>query len=337
MDSLAPQARRTTRLSLIFAVTVAALAGNPANAASPNDWPQAGKPVRVVVPFSAGSGSDGLLRLIAKRVSDQTGANLIIDNKPGAGTFIGAADVAHAPADGHTLLYTIVVTHTQNPHLYNKLPYDAFKDFTPVVQLVRSATVLVANRNAPFNNVREMVSYAKQHPGALNFASYSLGSTSHLNGEILQQRAGIEMVHVPYKGTADATRALLAGDVQVYFDGTSTAVENARAGKVKLLGVAADKRLTVLPDLPTMAEQGVPGLDIVGWQGVFGPGKLPPAIAQKIANAFRTAVEAPDIAELIRAQGNEISGAGPDAFRQIVANDYERWGAVIKRIGLKLD
>ncbi|MDF3881321.1 Bug family tripartite tricarboxylate transporter substrate binding protein [Cupriavidus sp. 2MCAB6] len=333
-----PRRRALSRLSIPALAIAAGMLGSPiARAAAATDWPQPGKPVRVVVPFTAGSGGDALLRLIAKRASEQSGANIIIDNKPGAGTFIGAQDVARAPADGHTLLYTIVVTHTQNPHLYSKLPYDPFKDFTPVVQLVRSATVLVANRNAPFGNVRELVAYAKQHPGELNFASYSLGSTSHLNGEILQQRAGIQMVHVPYKGTADATRAVLAGDVQVYFDGTATAVENARAGKVKLLGVAADKRLAVLPELPTMAEQGVEGLDIVGWQGLFGPGNLPAPVAQKIADTFRAAAQAPDIAEMIRAQGNDLSGAGPDAFRKIVAQDYDRWGAVIKRIGLKLD
>jgi tripartite-type tricarboxylate transporter receptor subunit TctC len=309
----------------------------PAGAAGPGDWPIPGKPVRVVVPFTAGSGSDSLMRMVARKVGEETGANIVVDNKPGAGTLIGAQEVARAPADGHTLLNTIVVTHTQNPHLYSKLPYDPFKDFTPVVQLVKSATVLIANKDAPFNTTREMIAYAKAHPGKLNFASYSAGSTSHLNGEILKIRTGIDMVHIAYKGTADATQALMAGDVQVYFDGTATAVEGARAGKFKLLGVAADKRLAVLPDLPTMVEQGVEGLDIVGWQGVFAPGNLPPATAQKIAAAFRRALMSPEIAALVRTQGNEISGAGPEEFARIVRHDYERWGSVIKRVGLKLD
>jgi tripartite-type tricarboxylate transporter receptor subunit TctC len=312
----------------LSAITVAAVAA---------DWPIPGKPVRVVIPFTAGSGTDALMRVTARKVTEETGASIVIDNKPGAGTLIGAQEVARAPADGHTLLFTIVVTHTQNPHLYAKLPYDPFKDFTPIVQFVKSATVLIANKEAPFNTTREMIAYAKANPGKLNYASYSLGSTSHLNAEILKIRTGTDMVHIAYKGTADATRALLAGEVQVYFDGTNTAVEGARAGKFKLLGVAADKRLAVLPELPTMVEQGVQGLDIVGWQGLFGPGNLPPATAQKIAESFRRALQSPEIVALVRSQGNELSGAGPEEFSRIVRSDHERWGHVIKGIGLKLD
>ncbi|MCS6763277.1 MAG: tripartite tricarboxylate transporter substrate binding protein [Candidatus Protistobacter heckmanni] len=326
------------RLAAFAAIaSIAAVSSNLSAAAPQNDWPLHGRPVRIVVPFTAGSGSDALLRIVAKKVGEDTGAAMVIDNKPGAGTFIGAQDVARAPADGHMLLMTIVVTHMQNPHLYKKLPYDPFKDFTPVIQLVRSATVLVANKNAPFNNVRELVAYAKAHPGQLNFGSYAPGSTSHLNGEILKLRAGIDMVHVPYKGTADATQALLAGDVQAYFDGTATEVENGRAGKVKLLGVAADKRIPAVPDLPTMAEQGVEGLDIVGWQGLFAPGNLPLPVAHKIAAAFRKVITSPEIVEMVRMAGNEVSGAGAEEFAAIVRRDYDRWGAVIKRAGVKLD
>jgi tripartite-type tricarboxylate transporter receptor subunit TctC len=186
-------------------------------------WPTPGKPIRIVLPFPAGSGTDGNVRVIAKALQDQLGGHpVIVDNKPGAGTFIGAAEVARAAPDGHTLLYTIVITHTQNPHLYAKLPYDAMKDFTPLTQVMKSATVLVTQASAPYNNIAELVAYAKANPGKLNYASFSAGSTSHLNGELLQMRTGIQMVHVPYKGTPDATRALLAGDVQLYFDGTTT-------------------------------------------------------------------------------------------------------------------
>ena len=303
---------------------------------SNSDWPVPGRTVRIVVPFPAG-GSDGVLRLIAQRLAEQTGGTFILDNKPGAGTIIGSQDVARSAPDGYTLLFTVVVTHTQNPHLYKKLPYDPFKDFTPLIQLVRSGTVLVTHPKAPFNNVQEMVAYAKKNPGKLNYASYSPGSTSHLNGEILKNSTGLDIVHVPYKGVADATRAVMAGDVQLYFDGTATAVEGARGGKVKLLGVAADKRLAVLPDLPTIAEQGVTGIDILGWQGVFGPGNMPAPLAQKISEAFRRAVMSPDISELIRAQGNEVTGTGPEAFAKIVRNDHERWGAVIRRSNISLD
>ncbi len=190
------------------------------------------------MPFPAGSGSDATARVIAKLMTDELdAANVIVDNKPGAGTLIGAQHVARPPSDGHTLLFTIVITHTQNPHLYTKPPYDPVKDFTPLAQMVKSATVLIAPPKAPFNNLQELVTFAKAHPGKLNYASYSQGSTSHLNGELLQMRTGTMMIHVPYKGTADATRALVAAEVDLY----STAPPRRRAyGSARL----ADHRRT---------------------------------------------------------------------------------------------
>jgi tripartite-type tricarboxylate transporter receptor subunit TctC len=320
------------------AATALMLMTAPAAVAQPAAWPVAGKPIRIVVPFPAGSGSDATARVIAKLMTDELGgASVIVDNKPGAGTFIGAQEVARAPADGHTLLYTIVITHTQNPHLYKKLPYDPVKDFTPLAQMVKSATVLIAPPDAPFNNVQELVAYARAHPGKLNFASFSQGSTSHLNGELLQMRSGTKMTHVPYKGTADASRALVAGEVQLYFDGTATAVQLIKAGKAKGLGTATPTRVPVLPDMPTIAEQGVPGLDIVGWQGLFGPGGMDPAVARKIGDVLAKIARSPEMLKLIETQGNEPSGASGPAFASIVKNDSERWGEVIKAAGIKLD
>lgn len=308
---------------------------NTAVASKPN-WPAKDKPVTLVVPFPAGSGSDALARMLAKEVTDQTGATVIIENKPGGGTVIGAQQIAKSPNNGNYLLYTIVVTHTQNPHLFDKLPYDPFKDFTPIIQVVRSATVLTANKDAPFSQTKDLIKYAKANPGKVNFGSFSMGSTSHLNGEILKRAAGIDIVHVPYKGTADASRALMAGEVQIYFDGTATAVEKWRAGQVRLLGPATDKRLSVLPDLPTLAEQGLAGLDIVGWQGIFAPGNTPPELANQIATVFRNAMNTPKILEYIKNGGNEVSGAGPKEFAKIVRNDYDRWGEVIRAAGIRL-
>lgn len=328
--------RLATR-SLMVAVSAIALFSTSAPAADASRWPEPGKPIRIVVPFPAGSGSDSLARLLGSKITEQTGAAVVIDNKPGAGTVIGAQQVARAKPDGYTLLYTIVVTHTQNPHLYKNLSYDPFKDFTPILQVVRSATVLVAPRNAPFNTTAEMVAYAKAHPGKLNYASYSLGSTSHLNGEILKMRTGTDIVHIPYKGTADASLALLSGEVQLYFDGTATAVENAKAGKVKVLGVAADKRLSVLPAVPTFDEQGIPGLNIVGWQGLFAPGGMSPELAERMAAVFRKALNAPEVAQSIASDGNEVSGAGPQEFAQIVRRDYDRWGKVIRTANISLE
>jgi tripartite-type tricarboxylate transporter receptor subunit TctC len=301
-------------------------------------WPVAGKPIRIIVPFPAGSGSDTTARVIAKLMGDELGGHpVIVDNKPGAGTFIGAQEVARAPADGHTLLYTIVITHTQNPHLYAKLPYDPVRDFTPLTQMVKSATVLIANPAAPVNNVQELVAYARANPGKLNYASYSAGSTSHLNGELLQMRTGTRMVHVPYKGTADASRALVAGDVHLYFDGTASAVALIKAGKAKGIGAATPTRVSVLPDLPTISEQGVKGLDIVGWQAIFGPGQMDPALAKQVASVLGKVARMPEMLKLIEAQGNEPSGVSGAEFAAIVKGDSERWGEVIRSANIKLD
>ncbi|PZP98002.1 MAG: tripartite tricarboxylate transporter substrate binding protein [Variovorax paradoxus] len=315
------------------------LAGLPfAPVLAQDAFPIPGKPIRMIVPFSAGSGSDVTVRVLAKLMTEELGGHpVVVENRPGAGTFIGAQEVARAPADGHTLLYTIVVTHTQNPHLYAKLPYDPVKDFTPLVQVMKSATVLIAPPNAPFNNVKELVAYAKAHPGKLSYASYAQGSTSHLNGELLKMRTGIDMVHIPYKGTADASRALMAGDVQLYFDGTASAVEAIKAGRAKGLGAATPTRVAVLADLPTIAEQGVPGLDIVGWQGVFGPGNMPPAVAKKVSDLLSRISRGPEILKLVQLQGNESSGAPAAEFAAIVRADSERWGEVIRAARIRLD
>lgn len=324
----------TQAITGLLAATSCALIATTAYAAT--DWPQKGKPITIVVPFPAGSGSDTLARMLAKEVGDQTGAAVVVDNRPGGGTVIGAQYVARQPNDGYTLLYTIVVTHTQNPHLFKELPYDPFKDFTPIMQVVRSATVLSANKDTPFNTTSEFIDYAKANPGKVNFASYSIGSTSHLNGELLKRIADIDIVHIPYKGTADASRALLAGEVDVYFDGTATAVEKWKAGQVKLLGPATDKRLNVLPDLPTLEEQGLNGLSIVGWQGLFAPGGVSPETAESIATAFRKALNTPKIVKFIEDGGNEVSGAGPEEYTAIVRSDYERWGKVIRDANLSV-
>lgn len=329
-----PSRRRI--LSAVAAASFGVLTALPAMAQ--HVWPIPGKPIRIVVPFPAGSGSDATARVIAKLMSDDLGGQpVIVDNKPGAGTFIGATDVARSPADGHSLLYTIVITHTQNPHLYAKLPYDPVKDFTPLAQMVKSATVLIAHPSAPFNNVAELVAYAKANPGKLNFASYSQGSTSHLNAELLMMRTGIKMVHVPYKGTADASRALIAGDVQLYFDGTASAVAMINAGKAKGIGSATPTRIPVLPNLPTLAEQGVKGLDIVGWQGIFGPGSMDPVVAKRIADLLSKIARSPEMLKLIEAQGNEPSGIVGADFAAIVRSDSERWGEVIRAAKIKLD
>lgn len=325
------------RRSLVIAAASAGLGlGGFHVASKAQSFPVSGKPIRIVLPLPP-SILDTTLRLMFDSVSADLGTNLIIDNKPGASTIIAAEDVKRAAPDGHTLLYTFVVTHTQNPHLYSKLPYDPFRDFIPVTQLVRSATVLTAHPKAPFSNIKELVDYAKANKGKLAFGSYGNGTTSHLNGEILQKSAGIELIHVPYKGSSDAVKDLLGGVIPMIFDGTQSAVVNIKAGLVKGIGTATDRRIAVLPNLPTISEQGVPGIDIVGWQGLFAPAGTNPAVVERIAAAFSKAVRQKSVTSFIEEAGSEVSGTTPSEFASIVRKDYERWGQVIKATGLKFD
>ena len=290
-------------------------------------FPVAGKPVRIVVPFPPGGQTDIQARALAAKLTVSLGVPVLVENKPGASTIIGAQEVVKSQSDGHTLLYTIAVTAAQNPHLYSKLPFDPLKDLTPVMIAA----------DAPYNTVLEFVAYAKANPGKVNFGSFSAGSTSHLNGELLKQATGIDMVHIPYKGSADASMALLGGHIQMMFDGTTTAIANAKGGKVKLLGYVDKTRLGVLPDVPTMAEAGVPGMDLAGHTQFFGPAALPPEVLLKVNSALVAAMRQPDIVRLFTDGGNEVVAGSPEDHAMTVRDQYQRWGVVIRKLGLKLD
>jgi tripartite-type tricarboxylate transporter receptor subunit TctC len=330
--------RSVRRFPVIFSVALAALATmSHLPAAFAQSFPVAGRPIRIVVPFPPGGQTDIHARLVAPKLGEAFGVPVAVDNKPGASSVIAAQDVARATADGHTLFYTSLLTHTQNPHLLAKLPYDPFRDFTPITLFVHSGTVLVAHPSLPADNVRELVAYAKANPGKLNYASVSPGSTSHLNAEWLKMLTGIELVHVPYKGSADAIRDLLGGQVQLMFDGATTAVQNFRAGKVKLLGAATEARIAALPELATVAEQGIDGVNISGWIGFFAPGGLPDEALGKLNRELVRIVLSPEVSDAIRKGGNEPVGNSPQEFARIVRDHHERWGRVIRHIGLKLD
>jgi len=303
-------------------------------AADAQTFPVPGKPVRIVVPFAPGGQTDIQARAIAARMAE-SGLNVIVENKPGGSTIIGARDVQNAPPDGHTLLYTIA-THVQIPHLYRTPPWDPFKDFTPITAGARSATVLTAYTELPFNNIRELVAYAKANPGKLNYASFGAGSTSHLNGEQLKRLAGIDIVHVPYKGSGDAIKDHLTGRVQLFFDGPTTAIANAKTGKVKLIATAAETRKTALPDVPTMREGGF-DVGMWGYLWFWGPGGMPPVTVEAIYQPLARAIQHPDIKELFAKGGAEASGMPPAEMARAARDLYERWGAVIRDTGVKLD
>jgi tripartite-type tricarboxylate transporter receptor subunit TctC len=297
-------------------------------------FPIAGKAVRIVVPFAPGGQTDIQARAIAQRMGE-AGLSVIVENKPGGNTMIGARDVLKAAPDGHTLLYTIA-THVQIPHLYREPPWDPFRDFTPVTAGARSATVLTAHVSAPFNSLKELVAYARANPGKLNYASFGSGSTSHLNGELLKRLAGIDIVHVPYKGSGDAMKDHLTGAVQLFFDGPTTAIANAKTGRVKLIATAAETRKAALPQLPTLREEGY-DVGMWGYLWFWGPAGMSPGTVEAVYRPLARAIQHPEVRELFAAGGSEASGMPPAEMAEAARSLNERWGAVIRLTGVKLD
>ncbi len=322
---------RRSLMTLLVAAVGCAL---PA-AANAQQFPIAGKPIRIIVPFAAGGQTDIQARAIAQRMAETLSVPIIVENKPGASTLIGAREVQRAAPDGHTLLYTIA-THVQMPHLYKTPPWDVFADFTPVTTGARSMTVLTAHVSAPFNTVAELVAYAKANPGKLNYASFGAGSSSHLNGEMLRMMAEIDLVHVPYKGSGDAMKDHLSGVVQLFFDGPTTAIANAQTGRVKLIAIAAETRTAALPQVPTLREQGY-DIGMWGYLWFWGPPGMPAATVDAVYAHLVKAILHPDVKELFAKGGAEASGLPPAEMAREVKRLHERWGAVIREVGVKLD
>jgi tripartite-type tricarboxylate transporter receptor subunit TctC len=298
-------------------------------------FPIAGKPVRIVVPFPPGGQTDIQARAIAQKMGDALGAGVIVENKPGGSTLIGAREVQKAPPDGHTLLYTIAI-HVQLPHLYRSAPWDAFRDFTPVTTGARSATVLTAHAAAPFNTVQELVSYARANPGKLNYASFGTGTTSHLNAELFKRLAGIDIVHVPYKGSGDAMKDHLTGAVQLFFDGPTTAISNAKTGRVKLIATAAETRKAALPDVPTMREAGY-DVGMWGYLWFWGPGGMASDTLEALHRQLARAIDHPEVKELFAKGGSEAMALPPREMMRVSRDLDERWGRIIRDLGVKLD
>jgi len=298
-------------------------------------FPIAGKPVRIVVPFPPGGQTDIQARAIAHKLALSLNVPVIVENKPGGSSIIGAREVQKARPDGHTLLYTFGI-HVQLPHLYKTPPWDVFKDFTPVTTGARSATVLTAHISAPFNTVRELVAYAKANPGKLNYASFGAGTTAHLNGELFKKLAGIDIVHVPYKGSGDAMKDHLAGTVQLFFDGPTTAIANAKSGRVKLIATAAETREAALPDLPTMREAGY-DVGMWGYLWFWGPARMPATTLDAVYRHLAKAIEHPEVKELFTKGGSEAVAMPPAEMARVARELYTRWGAVIRELGVQLD
>ncbi len=298
-------------------------------------YPPPGKPIRLVVPLAAGGPLDVQARIVGKEITEQTGATLVVENKPGASMTLAAADVMRAPPDGQSLLFAASSIFAQNPHTLLHLPYDPFRDFTPITMATRGWLVLTVAASMPVKDVRELIAWAKANPGKLVFGSFGVGSSSHVYAEAFAKAAGIQIVHVPYKGTADVVRDLFEGRVQAYFDASPGAIANSQTGRVRMIGVAAPERSKYLPDVPTVAEQGVPGIDLPGFVCVVGPAGMAPALVERINDTFVRALRTPQVREAIAKGAYEAAPSTPGELAAELRRHYERWGEMISSIGLQ--
>jgi tripartite-type tricarboxylate transporter receptor subunit TctC len=327
---------RTRFLHAVMGMAMAACAlASPAGAQTPAAYPT--RPVRLVVPFPPGGPLDIVGRAIAQKLGDAWGQSVVVDNRPGAGGNIGAELVAKAAPDGYTVLMGALSTHAVNPSLYAKMPYDAIRDFAPITLVAITPNVLVVNASLPVNSAREFVAYAKANSGKLAFGSGSNGSAGHLAGELFKVDTATDIVHVPYKGGAPATQALLAGDTQFMFDNLANATPQVKAGKLKALAVTTAQRSKLAPDLPTMAEAGLPGFDISTWFGLLAPAGTPPEVIAKWNAGVTTILNSPEMRERLTAQGAEAAPTTPGEFAAFIQSEIPKYARIVRISGAKVD
>jgi tripartite-type tricarboxylate transporter receptor subunit TctC len=298
-------------------------------------FPQAGRPIRIVVGLAAGGSLDSQARAVARRLTEVAGTQVIVDNKPGASMMLSASEVLRAQPDGYTLLYAPSSLFAQNPHTLSSVPYDPFKDFTPITLAARGPLVLTVHQSLPVHNAKDLVDWAKAHPGQLNFASFGTGTSSHIYAIAFAKAAGIQVTHVPYKGTAEAARDLLEGRVQAYFDAAPTAIQNAATGRIRMVGVASPKRMPAATEVPTFTEQGIPGMDLTSWIAFVGPAKMPPELVTRLNTLLVQALNAPDVKDFYAKGAWETAPSSPAELSHEMHVAYDRWGQMIKQIGFE--
>lgn len=320
-----PLARLLAALLCTFAAATAGASGYP------------DKPIRLVVPFPPGGTTDLLGRVLATRLSETLGQQVIVDNRPGAGGTIGSDIVAKAQPDGYTLLFGTVGTQSINASLYKRLPFDAARDFTPVALFAGVPNILVVNPAVPAKSVQELVAYAKAHPGQLNMGSAGNGTTNHLSGELFKSMTGTQIVHVPYKGSGPAMADLLANQVQLMFDNLPGSLPHVKSGKLRALAVTGTTRSPALPDVPTMAEAGVTRYVADVWFGVVGPKNLPPEILNKLSGEITRIAQDPVMRDKLLKQGAAPMTASPTEFATLIRTDTDKWARLVKASGAGLD
>lgn len=295
------------------------------------------KPLRLIVPYPPGGTTDIIARPVARRLQDSLGQPVLIENKPGAGGNIGMDFVAKSVPDGHTLALSAVSTLAIGASLYAKLPYDTLRDLAPVARIAAVPNVLVAHPSVSANSVRELITLAKSRPGELRFGSAGSGTTVHMAGELFRSMAGIDMQHVPYKGAAPAMIDLLGGRVELMFDFLSSSLAQVKAQKLKALAVTGPRRSVLLPDVPTVAEAGLPGYEVYGAFGVLAPAGTPKAVIARLNAEIVAALGTPEMQETLAAQGAERIGDTPEEFASSLKTEIEKWAAVVRASGARVD
>lgn len=320
-------------LAILTALCAAALA--PVPAAAQQTYPS--KPIRLVVPYPAGGATDFFARLVFTRMSETLGQQVVVENRPGAGTAIGASEVARSAPDGYTLLLGDAGTYAFNPTLYKKLTYDPVRDFAPVSLTGRFALILAVNPSVNAKNVAEFVEAAKSRPGQINYGAPGPGSPIHLAMEFFRQRAGLDMTPIPYKGGADAMNDLLGGRISAMFPDIASGLPQIRAGKLRALAVASEKRVAALPDLPTIGESGYPGFEAWAWQGFVAPAKTPRPVIDRLNAEFVKVTADPAVRQKLSESGFELQTSTPKQFADYMKAEIAKWAKVIRESNITLD
>jgi tripartite-type tricarboxylate transporter receptor subunit TctC len=294
------------------------------------------KPIRIIVPYPPGGFNDTLARTLGQKLHEAWGQPAVVENRPGGGTIIGTGMAAKAPPDGHTLLI-VSFAYAVSPALYPALPYDAARDLVPVVLAGTTPNLLVVHPAVPAKNLKEFIGLARSRPGQLNYASAGNGSSNHLSMELFKRMATLNLVHVPYKGSVPAVTDLIGGQVDAMFDNVPNVIQHVKAGRLRALAVSSATRSPLVPDMPTVAEAGVPGFDVSVWFGVMAPAGTPPAIIARLNSEANRILQLPDVVELFKQQGVQPRGGSPQAFGQWIQTQTQQWGKLVRDAGIAAD
>jgi len=310
---------------------------NAATAIAQSSMQYPAKPIRMIVPSAPGSGPDIMARTIAQKLTEAWGQTVVVEARPGAGGIIGSEAVAKAPADGYTLIMGNAGSHSVNPSLYSKLPYDPLKDFAPVALVSSAPNILIVHPSLPVKSAKDLINLAKARPGELTFGSGGNGSTAHLSGEMFRTMAGIKLVHVPFKGAPAAVLGVMTGEISMAILNLPPALPHVRSGRLKALGVSTSKRSAAVPDLPTIAESGLPGYAATAWYGVLAPAGTSREIILKLNAEIVKSLRNDEVKKRIAADGGEVIGSTPEEFTAVMKTDIAKWAKVVQASGARVD